>query len=530
MAITAASRTNIIELNVLAGNGAPGTTGLGALVATYNISGVAGVAASITTSASWTAKFPTFQTPEEFGKEFLEMIVPGLSAAGMAEGITIIAGLLNSGSSQADVLLASSNFLSATSVTDAAFGDYAAKFQNQTAVAIFHTVTEEKASPRALDDITSDAATIVTAKADIDGSTAAAAAAAAATAAAAAAAAAATAAAAELAAAQPALDAASADALTAYNTAAATSATDATAASDAATAATTAAAAVTSLALANSSVTAAALAASTAATSVTSAAAATAAAATLATAAAANVSTTDDAGATAATAATVAAAAAAAAAVTAAATQVSTAAPIPATYVGSTFTLTTGTDFVSGTIGDDIINAVRAGTSSTTETYSPVDQIAGGAGTDTLYVETDANLSFATVTGVEKLQISAITGNVAITLANDKAYTELQSLNSTTNVTFNSIKNGDVNGAIIATADASDTTYNYAATALTGAADNLDVMLSSADGDLIITGGTAANALETITLNSVSDGELNDLTSLTLTPLNLSLLAQAQLM
>ena len=67
MAITAASRTNIIELNVLAGNGAPGTTGLSALVATYNISGVAGVAASITTSASWTAKFPTFQTPEEFG-------------------------------------------------------------------------------------------------------------------------------------------------------------------------------------------------------------------------------------------------------------------------------------------------------------------------------------------------------------------------------------------------------------------------------------------------------------------------------
>ena len=176
MAITAATRTKIIELNVLAGNGAPGTTELGALVATYNISGIAGVAASITTSASCTAKFPTFQTPEEFGKEFLEMIVPGLSAAGMAEGITIIAGLINSGSSQADVLLASSNFLSATSATDAAFGDYAAKFQNQTAVAVFHTVTQEKASPRALDDVTSDAATIVTAKADIDGSTAAAAA------------------------------------------------------------------------------------------------------------------------------------------------------------------------------------------------------------------------------------------------------------------------------------------------------------------------------------------------------------------
>ena len=107
---------------------------------------------------------------------------------------------------------------------------------------------------------------------------------------------------------------------------------------------------------------------------------------------------------------------------------------------GSTFTLTTGTGFIAGTAGNDIINAVRAGTASTTETYSPVDQIAGGAGTDTLYVETDANLSFATVTGVENLQISAITGNVAITLANDAAYKELHSLNSTTNVHFNSIK------------------------------------------------------------------------------------------
>ena len=154
----------------------------------------------------------------------------------------------------------------------------------------------------------------------------------------------------------------------------------------------------------------------------------------------------------------------------------------------------------------------KQGAAGNAETYSPVDQIAGGEGTDTLYVETDANLSFATVTGVENLQVSANTNNVTMTLANDAAYKELHSLNSTTNVTFNSIKSGDVNGAIIATADASDTTYNYAATALTGTADNLDVMLSAADGDLIITGGTAANALETITLNSISDGELNDLT------------------
>jgi hypothetical protein len=163
-ALTKAERTDIIELYVLAGNGAPGTTRLVASMEEFKNSGIAGVAASITEAASWAAKFPSFQTPEEFAKEFLDMIVPGFPEAGMAEGVKIIADLLNSGSSQADVLTVSSNFLSNASVTDAAFGDYAAKFQNQTAVAEFHTVTQEKDTPLSLTDITSDVATVVAAK------------------------------------------------------------------------------------------------------------------------------------------------------------------------------------------------------------------------------------------------------------------------------------------------------------------------------------------------------------------------------
>jgi len=222
MAITAAIRTNIIELNVLAGNGAPGTTGLGALITEFDKSGIAGVSASITGAATWKAKFPSFQTPEEFGKEFLEMIVPGLSTAGMTEGVAIIAGLLNSGSSQADVLTASSNFLSDASVTDAAFGDYAAKFQNQAAVAEFHTVTQEKDTPLSLTDITSDSATVATAKGEIDGSTASASATAAATAATAAAAAATAAAATAATAAEAVLTTAATDAAAAAVTALAT--------------------------------------------------------------------------------------------------------------------------------------------------------------------------------------------------------------------------------------------------------------------------------------------------------------------
>ncbi|MDA8920715.1 calcium-binding protein [Gammaproteobacteria bacterium] len=180
---------------------------------------------------------------------------------------------------------------------------------------------------------------------------------------------------------------------------------------------------------------------------------------------------------------------------------------------GTTYTLTTGTDFVGGTPNNDLINAVRAGSGGVTETYSPVDQVAGGAGVDTLYAETDAaTISLATVTGVENIQINAAgTGGTTVTLPNDKAYAELHSLNSIDNLTFNAIQNADVNGSIIASANGKTTTYNYHSTALTSATDNLDVQLSAADGDLDITGGTAANALETLTLNSVSDSELDDI-------------------
>jgi len=181
---------------------------------------------------------------------------------------------------------------------------------------------------------------------------------------------------------------------------------------------------------------------------------------------------------------------------------------------GSTFTLTTGTDFVAGTVNNDLINAVRAGSAGLTETYSPVDQVAGGAGIDTLYVESDAtSVALATVTGVEKIQVNAADAAVttAVTLPNDKAYTTLESLNSLGNLTFSSIKVGSIDASLIASPNGKTTTLNYGTTALLGATDNLDVLLSSADGDLDITGGSALNALETITLNAVSDGEIDDL-------------------
>jgi len=183
-----------------------------------------------------------------------------------------------------------------------------------------------------------------------------------------------------------------------------------------------------------------------------------------------------------------------------------------AATTGSTFALTTGTDIVTGTAKNDVFNAVRAGSSGDTETYGPVDQISGGAGTDSIYIETDiATTNLSTQTGLEVIQINtrdAATANT-VTLATDKAYTSLQAINSLASITFNDIANANVTASLTSTADAKDITLDYAATALLGASDTLEVTLSASDGDLFITGGTASNALETVSITSVADSTLD---------------------
>jgi len=184
---------------------------------------------------------------------------------------------------------------------------------------------------------------------------------------------------------------------------------------------------------------------------------------------------------------------------------------------GSVFTLTSGTDFVTGTTGDDTINAVQVGASGNTETYNANDQINAGAGTDTIYIESDANINMTTQKGLEAIVVNnQNNAGISVTLPTDKAYTNLHSQGSADSVTFSSIKNAGVKGAIIQGVQGKTYTYDYAATTLTGDSDNIEVTLDGADGTLAITsaGGnlTNANSPETITLNSISDGELDGIT------------------
>ena len=88
MAITAETRTAIVQLVVTAYDAAPGTTLLTELVALVDDGGsLADVAANLTTRTEWTSKYPSFQTAGEFGAEWLGALVPEASADALAAGV-----------------------------------------------------------------------------------------------------------------------------------------------------------------------------------------------------------------------------------------------------------------------------------------------------------------------------------------------------------------------------------------------------------------------------------------------------------
>jgi Ca2+-binding RTX toxin-like protein len=171
MAITAATRQDIIELVVTAYNAAPGTELLSELVAIVDGGGtLADVAANLTTRDEWTSRYPSFQTAEEFAAEWLGNLVPEASAEALAEGISVAVGLVNGGASFADIMIEAQSFLSALSEDDASFGSSAANFNNKVEVATYYTITLEESaqSTDTISAVTSDDDSVTTAKSNAD--------------------------------------------------------------------------------------------------------------------------------------------------------------------------------------------------------------------------------------------------------------------------------------------------------------------------------------------------------------------------
>jgi len=170
MAITAETRTDIIDLVVAALDVAPGTTLLSELVAIVDGGGtLADVAANLTARTDYIAKYPTFQTANEWATEWMGNLIPEADSTTMAAAVSIAEGMINSGSTQAAIIVKAASFL-AGATADATYGTVATAFVNNSAVAAYHTVTNENAAigTDTLSGVDSTDASVTTAKASID--------------------------------------------------------------------------------------------------------------------------------------------------------------------------------------------------------------------------------------------------------------------------------------------------------------------------------------------------------------------------
>ena len=94
---------------------------------------------------------------------------------------------------------------------------------------------------------------------------------------------------------------------------------------------------------------------------------------------------------------------------------------------------------------NDTINAPLTGTTTLLMTFSSIDQIDGGAGTDSLYVEvadnatpsSNAALNLTLVKGVEKVSVfNRDTNGADVTMPADKMVSSLTNSNSANPITF----------------------------------------------------------------------------------------------
>ena len=162
--------------------------------------------------------------------------------------------------------------------------------------------------------------------------------------------------------------------------------------------------------------------------------------------------------------------------------------------------MTTGTNTFTGSTGDDTFEASLGGAAGTTNTLNALDNLNGGAGTDTLIAEIRTAVSPAGLAGIEVVNAN-FSGAVTLGLANATSLTTVANQGSSADATFSGLAASAVN-LMVADVDSQDTTFVYASTTGTQSV-NLEVSA--------VTGG--ANAQITIdgveTINAQATGSAN---------------------
>ena len=178
MAITAATRTQLIGLSVAMLGQAPGTDRLNHWVADIDddAMSVEDLANHIAESEAFQSEYPAFLTSMEFAEAFLGSVLPGLDEASMTEAVDIVSGMLDSGTSRGALALAVVDFLHDVAMQGMDHGSYesfgmsAMTMANKVSVASHYTLNARMMEPSSdvLANVTADADSVMMATDAID--------------------------------------------------------------------------------------------------------------------------------------------------------------------------------------------------------------------------------------------------------------------------------------------------------------------------------------------------------------------------
>jgi S-layer protein len=188
---------------------------------------------------------------------------------------------------------------------------------------------------------------------------------------------------------------------------------------------------------------------------------------------------------------------------------------IPEPSTGSSaLTLTTASDVLEGTSGDDTFFGklgVNSSTGALADTAQSVDVVSGGAGNDTLVLETQAGGTLAmTVADVENITYKVFAAQT-YNAANTTGLQKLTNSGSIVNATVTNV--GALVELGVENVTGNTTSLSYLASAVSGASDTQKITLNGATNNHVIDFDDTVNGIETIeitTTGAASKVKLDD--------------------
>jgi hypothetical protein len=185
---------------------------------------------------------------------------------------------------------------------------------------------------------------------------------------------------------------------------------------------------------------------------------------------------------------------------------------------GTTYTLTTSADTITGTAGNDTVNGLVDGTTAANSTLTAADSINGGLGSNTLNITAQGGaldvINGALVSNIQTVSVRAVgTAGVTLDATNTPGLTKVISDLSTQGVTVTKLATGataQINGNGAVTNGNFWFGYKTAADAATlnvnGGTTAGNVTISSAPTAVTLTSTGAANEIGTVALGGAATG------------------------